>query len=334
MNNPLSIGILGAGSMGGAHARRLAQLPDVRITAICSQPRETAERLAAEATAGAARVYDDVRVMLRKEKLDALYVCLPPYAHSGQVEAAARKGIHLFVEKPLALTTSRARRMLRAAQQSGVITHVGYHMRYGGAVRRLKQLLESGAAGRPTLFDARFDCNSLHSAWWRDKTMCGGQVFEQVIHLYDMALHLLGAPSRVAGFTANLCHAHVPDYTVEDTSASVIRFRSGAMASITGSNCAVPMVWNGPFTLVCEKLTAYVTSPNEAEFIYTAETPVRRETVRCADDPYLEESRAFIAALRDEPAALAPFSDGVTGLTVVAAVLTSSAADGKPIVLS
>jgi hypothetical protein len=61
---------------------------------------------------------------------------------------------------------------------------------------------------------------------------------------------------------------------------------------------------------------------------------VRRETVRCADDPYLEESRAFIAALRDEPAALAPFSDGVTGLTVVAAVLTSSAADGKPIVLS
>ncbi len=327
----LRVGILGAGHIGEVHARALARIPQVRIASICSRPRVTAQALAAAVPGQPPAVYGDFTRMLERTPLDALFICLPPYAHDGQLESAAKKGIHVFIEKPIALTVERARSMVRAAVKAGIVTQVGYHMRFGGAVRALDRMVGDGRAGLPTLFDGRYECNALHAPWWRDIGKSGGQVFEQVIHLYDLAMHFLGGPRTVTGFTANLCHRGVPGYTVEDTSAAAIRFSSGALATICGSNCAVPMQWNGIFTVVCERLTAHFRSCNSATFVFTSGKKPRAVEVTAAVDPYLEEDRAFISAVRSGRGVAATIEEGFAGLRMVSGVRESSGMNGRPV---
>jgi predicted dehydrogenase len=326
----LRVGILGAGWMGGVHARCLSRVPRARVTAVCSRPLSTAEELAAGLAEPRPRVFVDLRTMLDATPLDALYICLPPFAHNGQLELAASRGIHVFVEKPIALSEARARSMADAARSAGIVTQVGYHMRFGGAVRRLAAMIEDGTAGRPTLFDGRYECNALHGPWWRDRRRSGGQVFEQAIHLYNLAAYFLGKPVTVCGFAANLCHRATEGYTVEDTSAAAIRFASGALATICASNCAVPGRWNGPCTVVCERLTAHFTSCTEATFIHTAG---RRRTVRVADtrDPYLEEDAAFVRAARAGRASPVDVAVGLADIRTVSGVLASSRQNGAPV---
>lgn len=331
MNQTVNIAVLGAGGMGTKHASNLARMRGVNIVAVCSKPRQDAVSLAGTLNIAEDRVYTDFEKMLDESCPDACVVALPPFAHSGQVEEAASRGVHLFVEKPIALDVAHGSRMVRAVEKTGVIAQVGYHMRFGKATRKLKQLIESGKAGLPTLFDARYACNSLHNPWWIDKHKSGGQVFEQAIHLYDMALHLLGEPSRVCGFMSNLCHRDTKGYTVEDTSAATLRFASGALGNICATNCAVPMEWNNPFTVVCENLTAHFRTGNDADFIFTAGSKLKRQQVTSDADMYMAEARAFIDAIRGKAANPAPITEALTGLKMVDAVRRSAAAGGQAV---
>ncbi|WP_308636368.1 Gfo/Idh/MocA family protein [Paenibacillus silvisoli] len=329
MTQTIRVGIAGTGMMGQIHAKHLLNIPGVEVTAACGTTIEKAEAFCAAHTGGAARAYEDFNAMLDGETLDAVYICLPPYAHHGQVEAAARKGAAVFIEKPIALNTDIAGRMVTAIEEAGVVSQVGYHNRFGAAVLELKRLIDDGTAGVPTLFDGRYDCNSLHSPWWRDRSLSGGQVFEQAIHTYDLAMLFLGTPERVTGYTANLNHQEAEGYTVEDTSAAVIRFASGAMASITASNNAVPGEWNSSFTIICTKLTAHFKGSNKAEFIFTGGAePVRRE-IDAELDVYAAETDAFIAALRGEGAEVCPIREGLRSLRLVEQVMRSADENGK-----
>ncbi|MGE5558925.1 MAG: Gfo/Idh/MocA family protein [Bacillota bacterium] len=328
MDKTIKAAMLGAGFMGRTHAGNLAQI-GAEVVAICA--REGAEELARGLSGQKPAVYGDFDKMLRTAGIDVLYVCLPPFAHDGQVEAAAQKGIHLFLEKPIALNTQKARSMVEAIKKAGVVSQVGYHMRFGAAVQELKRMIRDGSAGIPTLFDGRYECNCLHSDWWRDVKKSGGQVFEQIIHLYDMSRYLMGEAESVSGYTANLCHHVEQGYTVEDTSASLIRFKSGALANISGSNCAVPMEWNNPFTVVCQYVTAYFIDPNRAEFVLTGnKEPVRRK-VQGEDNMYLEETKAFIDAVLGKGPALCPVTEGLESLKLVESVVKSAAAGGRPV---
>jgi predicted dehydrogenase len=323
MTKQLTAGILGAGQMGRRHGTNLMKL-GAQVVAVCDRDPARAAELAA-ALSPETRSFDDFARMLDAVEMDILYLCLPPFAHEGQLEAAAAKGIHLFVEKPIAIDTRQAAKMVEAVRKAGVISQVGYHMRFNETVARLKALVDSGATGRPTLFDGRYACNSLHGKpWWMDKEKSGGQVFEQVIHIYDMAMHLLGNPATAVGFLDDLCHREIPGYTVEDTSVSAIRFQSGALASIAASNCAVPGEWNSSFTVVFEKLTAHFQGDDCAEFIHTGETPPRREILETRGDPHFAETVAFLQAVRGGTPSPCPISEGFRSLQLVEAVVRSS----------
>lgn len=322
--------ILGMGHMGSIHARTLRKAPDVELVALCSQPAEEAKKYARENSLRSA-IYEDGIKMIKQEKPDILYICLPPFAHSGQLELAAQMGAHIFVEKPIAISEERARSMAEAVKKAGVRSQVGYHMRFAAPVRRLKEAIGDGTAGRPTLFAAHYECNSLHAPWWRDVTKCGGQVFEQVIHLYDLSFFLMGKPDTVSGLTANLMHTETPGYTVEDTSVSAIHFADGALGSITGSNCAVPGKWKEMFRVVCGKLVADFASCSNATFTYTEDGENRVETVSGNDDLYQLEDEHFLDVVRGKKTEFAPVSEGYVGIKLVSGVVSSAAAGGVPI---
>ena len=202
----MKIGFIGSGFMSGMHADSFAKLPETEIVAVCGSGKSNGAASFAEKFN--CKVFSDYKEMFDTVEMDAVVIAIPPSAHCGQAEYAAEKGIHIFFEKPLALDINRAKSMQKAVNDNGVISMVGYHMRFGGAVQKLKNMIEDGSVGKVTMIDATYRANSLHSEWWRDVTKSGGQVFEQAIHLYDMAVNFLGEPVSLSAYLNNICQSN------------------------------------------------------------------------------------------------------------------------------
>lgn len=340
MNPKLSVGILGTGIMGRQLGQRLQQRPDVEVTAICGTSLEKAQALQRDLQAAGAATFADFDRLLAERPPQALFVCLPPFAHAGQVEKAAAQGIHLFLEKPIAYDLAGAEAMVAAIEQHGVVSQVGYHMRFRRSTSRFKQLLEAGLAGQPTLFQGRFWCNFTGPDWWRDRSKSNGQIFEQLVHIYDLALHFLGEPAVACGFSDNLCHQDDPSYTIEDTSIGLVRFKNGALASVSGSNCAVPGVFNADYQVACTNATLAFASggdwraqPQAVLFTHSG-GEVQEERFSEDLDLYTEETEAFVQAVRSGGPSPAPASQGLQGIRLVTAVLASAAQGGRPVDVS
>lgn len=322
--------ILGMGNMGCKHLTILRSFEEVEIAALCARRAESAEQYNRD-NGTDFPVYEDFELMLEEQKIDVLWVCLPPFAHCGQIEKAAERGIHIFNEKPIALNLERGQSMADAIARSGVHSQVGYHMRFGKAVRRVRELMESGIAGRPTLFSANYECNSLHTPWWRDRSKSGGQIFEQIIHLYDMAYYMMGDVDVVSGFIANITHQDIPDYTVEDTSSVALRFANGTLGSITASNNAIPGRWAGVFRIMFENMAVEFSDHNNCRIVFTKEGN-REEFVSFEDDVALtDEDRYFIDVLLGKRAPFATMEEGLTGLKIVSGACESSDNNGMPV---
>ncbi|MCS7066708.1 MAG: Gfo/Idh/MocA family oxidoreductase, partial [Fimbriimonadales bacterium] len=164
------IGFVGVGGIAQAHLDALSQIEGVTLAAFCDVDASRAETAAARF---GGRVYTDYEPMLREQSLDALYVCVPPHAHEGAEERAAERGVHLFVEKPVARTLERARQIEAAIQRAGVLSSVGYHFRYYSATERARERLQ----GLPIALTIGYWHGGMPGvAWWRQHALSGGQL--------------------------------------------------------------------------------------------------------------------------------------------------------------
>jgi predicted dehydrogenase len=182
------------------------------------------------------------------------------------------------------------------------------------------------------LFSGRYYCNALHAPWWRDKQKSGGQVVEQVIHTYDLCRYLLGRPSKVYCRQSNLLHQEVEGYTVEDVSATVIEFENGALASIVGTNTAIPMKWLSAWDLVAERRTVYFTDGNHAVMHLTDRPDPTQMTVASEKDGYRAETLDLLHCIETDGETRCPMSEGAETLRLVLAA-DRSARRGAPIQL-
>lgn len=329
----LKVAILGAGNMGKCHGNSLIKL-GVEITAVCDI-NENARKVFKEYLKSPSIIeYACFDKMIEEVEFDVLFICLPPFAQNGQFQKAAKAGKHIFIEKPIALTTEEGKQMVETASEMGIITQVGFHMRWGSAVKRLMNMIQSGEAGRPVLFNGQYECNSLHTQWWINVNKSGGQIFEQAIHIYDTCRYLLGHPKSVSAIMSNVCHNHIHDYTVEDVSASNAGFTNGAISSITATNCAVPGLWEEKFTVVFEKVTVFFQNPNKARFAFVEGDNVRYEEVNEYIDMKLDEVKDFIDAVNNHKQSYCSIEEGYLSLCYVEAVVNSAKQDGVKVPVS
>lgn len=321
----LRTGILGCGSFAPQHARVLMELSDqVELAAVCDRHLDRAERLSRDFTGGSAAVYTSPQELIERAKLDILVVTLPPYGHSGEVEMAARHGIHLLIEKPIALSSEAAWRMVAAAEEAGVRTQVGFKFRFGAAVEALKEKLQSGEAGRPGLFSARYFANALHSPWWRIREKSGGQLFEQGIHMLDLARYLMGETAAVYCRQENLFHQDVPDYTSEDVSATVISFQNGSLGVVYVTNGAIPNRWINDYRFVAQYLTAEFSDSNHADFFMTAVPTSTPLAIRSDRDILKAQMIDLIDAIRSGGETRTPIREGALSLDLAIAAIHSA----------
>ena len=223
----LRIGFVGAGGNARGHMSRLAEIEGVRITAVCDVDEGRAKEAAAE---HGARAYTDHHPLLDGEELTALYVSVPPFAHTDAEVLAARKGVHVFVEKPVALSMDKGLEVLAAIEGAGVLSCVGYQLRYLDMTRRLSAYLRDKTVA---LISSHRWGGLPGTPWWRVMDQSGGQLVEQTTHQVDIMRMCCGEIASAYARYATLAMGSVANLTIPDTQAVLFEFESGTLATLS-----------------------------------------------------------------------------------------------------
>jgi predicted dehydrogenase len=266
--------------------------------------------------------------MIEAQAPDLVIVSIPPYARHGEIEHIAARGVNLLVEKPIALDMDSADRMVHAVEAAGVAAAIGFMYRFGDAVRRWREL-DTGVVG---LYVGGYYCNALHAHWWRKRGLSGGQILEQAIHQIDLIRDLVGEPDSVYARYANLFHGDVPDYDVEDVSATVFGWDDGRIATLTASNIAIPGVWHKEWAIMAERATGRFTSWNDAVLARTV-GEVSSETVAGKTDPFVAQLADVAGAILEKRTPFIPLREGAKTLRLALAAV-QSASEGRELRLA
>ncbi|MDP8969932.1 MAG: Gfo/Idh/MocA family oxidoreductase [Actinomycetota bacterium] len=295
------VGLVGAGFIAHRHVDALARLEGVQVVAV-TDPRD--DRAAALAARVGARVHPDHRRMLAVEAPDALYVCVPPYAHGPVELAALEHGVPLFVEKPIALDLATAAAIGDAVRSTGVLAATGYQWRYLDIVDRARDLL---AANPCRLVLGHWLDRAPGTEWWPFEAQSGGQLIEQTTHLFDLARFLVGEITLVRAEGARIprpTDAAAGD--IHDVSTTILRFSSGAVGSIS-STCLLRRGYRIGLELICEGMALAL---SESELV--VDDGRDRLVHSTQGDPLLREDRDFIDALRGGPCRVrAPYDEAL-----------------------
>ncbi len=222
----LRVALIGAGDWGEKHLQALKTIQNVRVVAICDSNQRRARKVASRY--GIGKFYSDFRELLVREKLDAVHVVTPEASHRAPVVEAARKGIHIMVEKPLATSLKDADSMIEATRKNGVILMVGHVLRWDARYAMVKDYIDRGDVGEiGTIFARRSVSRTLAPIFLRRST----PVMQLGVHDIDLILWYTG--SRVRQVYSR--SARFFDYKHPDMTACVLDLESGAHAVIQNS---------------------------------------------------------------------------------------------------
>jgi predicted dehydrogenase len=314
------IAFIGAGGVARRHARTLSSFEDVRVMAVADPVAAQAETLA---SLTGARAYTDYQDMLANGHIDALYICVPPYAHGEPERAAIAAGLPFLVEKPIALDLATAESIAKAVQARGIITCVGYHWRYLDTLDRAAALLNEGHPCRLAI--GSWLDKIPDRPWWGRRELSGGQVIEQTTHILDLARVLLGEVDEVYATAARIERPSDLSVDIDDATVATLRFASGAVGVVT-STSLLRSLYRSSLELFADGLrielseTALVVDGGDSVEVFEAQGDARSRP-----------DRDFVDAVRGRPNRIrVPYLEALETQRLGWAV-TRSAAEGRPI---
>ncbi len=226
----LRIALSGAGYIANIHAAALQSLPQADITALVDyRPDET---LAFRKKYQIQNVFTSVPDLVESGLADALIICTPNALHAPQTLQALTHGLHVFVEKPMALNAAEALTMCEAAQKNNRILMVGHCWRFDQDVQWLHRQVDAGKIGRII----RTKGYGIHahwgpSGWFQQKALAGGgALVDMGIHAIDTARFLMGDPLPKQVF-AQISTNYIQE-DVDDTGTVLIEWDHGAVSTI------------------------------------------------------------------------------------------------------
>lgn len=235
----IRVGLLGGGNISDTHGRAAVSIPGVEIAAVCGANAQKTTRLAAAHRAAA---YDDLDSFLTHRPMDLVAIGSPSGLHGEQAIAAARRGLHVLIEKPIDITTARVDALIAATDAAGVKVGVFFQDRLKPDIVALKAAIDEGqlgalvmASGRVKWYRPRdyYERSRWRGTWALDG---GGALMNQGIHTVDLLLWLFGSVTRVRGAAATRLHR----IEAEDTAAAVLEFESGALGVIEAATSVYP----------------------------------------------------------------------------------------------
>ena len=231
----IRIGVIGAGPNGTGNAQALATHNErAKIVAVADIDPAPGRRLAG--AYGAKRV-EDYREML--DDVDAVVISTPNDLHAEMAVTCARAGKHLWIEKPMALSTADADRIVEAVESVGVATMVGFSVRFDGIMRRMKEVYADGQVGELLSIWSRRLCffdPATVTPWRLEYARSGGVMSELIAHEVDWIVDIAGDPTSVYCRKASRRHDDPRD---NDHLWITLGFDGGATGSIEGSQMSM-----------------------------------------------------------------------------------------------
>lgn len=233
------LGIMGGGNISDTHVRAARELPDVQVVAYWGR---NVERTAGMAARYGGAAYRELDAFLGHRPMDAVLVGTPSGVHADHARAAARRGLHALVEKPLDIAVERIDPLIDECDRAGVTLGVIFQDRAAPDLAWLKRLIAAGGLGTPILASARvkwyrppayYADSRWRGSWALDG---GGALMNQAIHSADSLLWLLGDVDRVFAVTRTALHT----IEVEDTAVACLEFAGGAVGTLEAATSAFP----------------------------------------------------------------------------------------------
>ena len=320
----------GTGHISRVHARAAQSIDGVQLAAVVNHRAESRADYAAQF--GIQRQYGTVEELLADGGIDALSVNTPNYLHAPQSTAALEAGIHVMVEKPMAMDAPQAAAMQRASRASGAKLMVAHCWRFDDEVNWLKRQVDSGKLGAIL----RTKGHGVHvnwgpSGWFTDAALAGGGALADMgIHALDVARYLLGDPQPSSVY-ARISTDYTP-YAVDDSGTIWINWDNGASSIIESG-------WWWPHADGPEASTQLYGSrgwgqlfptrleipDREAESVATIDPgfpPVREE--HCPQDMYDRQLAHFVDCIREDKTPNPGADEGLINMRIVDAALESS----------
>lgn len=228
------LAIIGCGGIGSYHLGHFLGFKDiVELAGFCDLIPERAQSFVEKA--GCGRAFTNYVEMFDEIQPDMVFICVPPYCH-GEIEfETIRRGIHFFVEKPLALDLNLAREIRDAAEAKGLITASGFQCRYSNLVEPNMEFCRNNEI-------VFIDCTRIGGVpgvfWWRDKDLSGGQAVEQTIHQFDIIRYVFGEPEEVCSYATRGFVKEWDNYNTDDCSVTIVKFKNGTIGTISTGDYA------------------------------------------------------------------------------------------------
>ncbi|RME13202.1 MAG: gfo/Idh/MocA family oxidoreductase [Ardenticatenia bacterium] len=244
----LRVGVIGVGAIAThevhGHIPNYLRIPEVELVALSDvngrRARYVADRF------GIPQVYTHFRDMLKHADLDAVSICTPNYLHAAIAIGCLEAGVHVLVEKPMALTTQGAQKMIEAARANNAILFVGMNNRFRNDTRALKLMVEQGALGDVYYLKTGWlrGTNATElSSWFTSKAQAGGgPLWDIGLVMLDLGLWMLDFPQPASVMGAIFTGIAEPEdedvsalvapmqespYPVEDAATALVRFENG-----------------------------------------------------------------------------------------------------------
>jgi predicted dehydrogenase len=235
----VGVGLIGIGSWAGVIASAVARSKKAKLITCFSRTPEKRSAFSKKYGCDQEKSYED---LLRRKDIDGVILTTPNAVHAEQAVLAAQNGKHVFVDKPIANTMADGRRMVDACDKAGVALLVGHDMRRVSGYRKMKDLIDKGAIGKPVMVESNFSAslgNELTPDKWRwygDDSGCpAGALMTMGVHHADTLNHLFGPIEKVYAYFNKLSIRA----EVEDVTMTIFQFESGVLGYL-GSSYSTP----------------------------------------------------------------------------------------------
>lgn len=315
----LRVGVIGVGRMADiCHLPILASLPHVQLVAFCDLNPENLTARADEY--GVESRYSDHHDMFESEQLDAVCIFVAPFAHTDAEIIAAGKGIHLFVEKPPALSMDKAHEIAGAIDAAQIISAVGFNERYRRTVDAARERL--GGQQPVQALIHRLHGSKAAAYWWMIERLSGGAFVENTIHAVDL-LRCLGAEPVLVSAAIVDRPEKTKELDIPLSHCATYTLEGGGVANVTTCT-ALARHGHSRFLLVAGD-SLYDLS--NGALVIDGEMVAQDEGGRAS---YQREFATFFdAILNDDPDRIrSPYSDGVRSLAAVLGAVASARHEG------
>ncbi|MFO0914132.1 MAG: Gfo/Idh/MocA family oxidoreductase [Pirellulales bacterium] len=228
MTDRVGVGIIGSQFISAIHAESLRHCPAARLEAVASPTPGNAARFATQHQIP--RHFTDYRELLQLDEIQMVVLGVPNDLHCQIAVDAARAGKHIVVEKPLCLNLAEADQMIAAARQAGVKLMYAEELCFAPKYVRMKQLLDSGALGSPTLIKQSEKHDGPHAPhFWDVRRSGGGVTMDMGCHAIEFFRWMLGRPPIKSVYAQMSTQVHGDKTHGDDNALIIVEFEGDAI---------------------------------------------------------------------------------------------------------